>query len=273
MNAPLLQGTALPQEPPRASRLARPSGKLFKVFFILLAIACGLLVLFMTMDTASLGPGSGAQPNTAPPPALGQMNIAAAPPAGEAAATEPGPAQDKVPLPIDQTTLGTEGKKPPQRQSKVAASSSAVLPSAQRPRQSEPATTTPNRAASATALFSRLFPIDKADLSNEAKESWINGQIHRSPSSAVLHAEMGAIHAQRGDWPEAAHALQAAVERDHSNPAYHRALAICLEHLRRPAEAKTHYLQSLELLGQRRLADESPENRQRIVIDGTGPAS
>lgn len=275
MNATILQSSAKPpQEPPEARRLAQPSGKLLKVFFIVLTIACGLLVLFMTMDAAPLVPSPGSRTNTGTPRAIGQINIEEATPTGEHAALPPSRSHNTAPISVDQPIPATEGKIRPQRPSKVGVAAPSSVPSEQRPRQHrELATNLPDRATSATALFSRLFPVIDADVSNEAKESLIHGQIHRSPSSALLHAEIGAIHAQRGDWPEAAHALRTAVEHDSSNPAYHRALAICLEHLRRPTEAKTHYLQSLELRGQRGLADEATEIGQRMVIDGTGPAS
>lgn len=266
--APTFPAAAMPA--PGRPRAARFPGKAAKVLVVALTIACAAFGLFVALDAAPRAPAPGTPviatrplpspsvpanlENTAP----AQLTTASLPPPP---ANEVSPSGAPARLAAERPTVGPRPPGLPEQrmQSSPAAKRAAARWAA------------PTPPAYPAAFLTRL---QGGDLPEEDKESRLHALLQSQPAAAALHAELGLLHANRGDWAEAADSFRAAVAHERRNPDYQHALAVCLEHLRRPSEAITHYRQALELLATEPATSESSKISRRLhFLENAGSRS
>jgi len=81
-----------------------------------------------------------------------------------------------------------------------------------------------------------------------AGESRLKGLIAQQPEAAFLHAALGNLYADQGQWPSAQQAYFQAYHFDATNAEYVFNLAVSLDQMGKSDLALTHYQRALELL-------------------------
>lgn len=81
-------------------------------------------------------------------------------------------------------------------------------------------------------------------------ESKIKNMLAQKPDAAHLHAALGNVYFERGDWPQAQQAYFQAYHHAPTNPDYAFNLAISLDHLGKSLLALQYYKQAQALLSQ-----------------------
>lgn len=101
----------------------------------------------------------------------------------------------------------------------------------------------PRNVAAQTGLIGLVGQTDPA-----ASESRLKTLLAQQPEAAFLHAALGNLYADQGQWPAAQQAYFQAYRYDARNAEYAFNLAVSLDQLGKPALALTHYQRALELL-------------------------
>jgi tetratricopeptide (TPR) repeat protein len=79
-------------------------------------------------------------------------------------------------------------------------------------------------------------------------ESRIKSLLVQQPNAANLHAALGSLYTERGQWPAAQQSYFEAHRLDPGNPEYAFNLAVSLDQLGKPALALEYYKKTLELI-------------------------
>ena len=101
----------------------------------------------------------------------------------------------------------------------------------------------PRNTIAQAAMVSGLAQADPV-----AAESHIKNLLAQKPEAAYLHASLGNLYAQRGDWSQAQQAYFQAYHFAPANADYAFNLAVSLDHLGKSSLALQYYKQALELM-------------------------
>lgn len=101
----------------------------------------------------------------------------------------------------------------------------------------------PRNASAQTGLIGLVGQLDPA-----ASESRLKTLLAQQPDAAFLHAAMGNLYADQGQWPSAQQAYFQAYHFEPSNAEYAFNLAVSLDQMGKSDLALNHYQRALELL-------------------------
>jgi tetratricopeptide (TPR) repeat protein len=100
----------------------------------------------------------------------------------------------------------------------------------------------PRNISAQTGLIGLMGQLDPV-----ASESRIKSLLAQQPEAAFLHAALGNLYADQGQWPSAQQAYFQAYHFDPANAEYAFNLAVSLDQMGKPDLALTHYQRALEL--------------------------
>ncbi len=109
-----------------------------------------------------------------------------------------------------------------------------------------------------------LLTIASLDGDDPGLKSSIEEMLVDSPDTAYLHFLKGSIYAAANEWNPAQSAFFDAYNRERSNPDYAYNLAVSMDHLNQPEEARRYYQEALRLGADRKSNFESEPVRMRL---------
>jgi uncharacterized protein HemY len=106
----------------------------------------------------------------------------------------------------------------------------------------------PRNSVAQTAILNRQANIDGANADEVGRESQIKSMIAQQPEGANLHATLGNLYADNGQWPSAQEAYFNASRLAPNNADYAFNLAISLDQMGKSSLALKQYQRALVLL-------------------------
>jgi tetratricopeptide (TPR) repeat protein len=118
----------------------------------------------------------------------------------------------------------------------------------------------PRNASAQTGLIGFMGQLDPT-----ASETRLKTLLAQQPEAAFLHAALGNLYADQGQWPSAQQAYFQAYHFDPSSAEYAFNLAVSLDQMGKPDLALSHYQRALELLSKQGGALDKRQLEARIT--------